>query len=315
MKIKDLQEGMSVKITLAVLSAELKPNKNKVDKYLDITLFDGSDQINGKMWSYSSPYMPEKNTVVDVTARVGSWQGTPQFTISLVELNTGVPIQSFMPKGDIDIKEYIAKAVTLIDEIEHEELRRLVRLIYNDNKVLMQFVPSAMSIHHAFVAGTLMHHVDSALKAKAIANLIPGCNVDLCVAGAMLHDLGKLWTYELDGVAIGYTVDGNMMDHIPLGMLKLQEHVTEYNRELMILLQHIIASHHGKREYGSPVTPRFLEAWVVSYADGIDAKAQTIIEINNGLPEGSIYTKKEWSLENNAQFTIDYITAILDKTK
>jgi 3'-5' exoribonuclease len=107
------------------------------------------------------------------------------------------------------------------------------------------------------------------------------------------------------------TDDGNLFEHIVLGVLKLEKYRTTENSLTLDLLQHVITSHHGKMEYGSPMTPKFLEAHIISAADGIDAKAQTILELNAKSKPEDKYTGKEWTLDNRPQFTQSYIASIL----
>ncbi|MNK81929.1 3'-5' exoribonuclease YhaM [compost metagenome] len=157
----------------------------------------------------------------------------------------------------------------------------------------------------------MKHSVDVAFKSKALAALIPDANVDLSTIGGLLHDFGKLWTYMFDGASIEFTEEGNMIEHLVAGVKHSEKYRTEENSRVLDLVQHIMVSHHGKLEYGSPMTPKFLEAWIVSAADGIDAKAETIMEANSKSKPGDVYTDKIWSLENRQMFTQEYIGKVL----
>ncbi|MNG17225.1 3'-5' exoribonuclease YhaM [compost metagenome] len=102
-----------------------------------------------------------------------------------------------------------------------------------------------------------------------------------------------------------------MIEHLVAGVKHSEKYRTEENSRVLDLVQHIMVSHHGKLEYGSPMTPKFLEAWIVSAADGIDAKAETIMEANSKSKPGDVYTDKIWSLENRQMFTQEYIGKVL----
>ena len=309
MRIKDLAIGDKTTIDLLVLSSSIKLTTNKTP-YLDLTLSDGTDQISAKRWDWDIPSKPEVGTVVTINADVTEWAGRKQLTISSISRSTKGP-EEFAPKGDFDIDDYKAKLDTLLLSIENATLNNLVTKIFIDYLEQWKTTPGATGVHHAYLAGTFQHSVDTAMIAKAIATNIDGCNIDLCVAGALLHDVGKLFVYELDGSVINYTEYGHLLEHIIGGIMILDKYRTEENSELITLLQHIIAAHHGKLEFGSPVTPKFLEAWIVSYADDIDAKANIIQRINKGCNDK--FTEKEWTLNNSAMLSQRYIEEVMNR--
>ena len=305
MKIKDLVVGTNATINLVIKTAAVKTTKSN-KPYLSLDLFDGCDSIQANCWDWYKDEIPKKNEVFAITAAVGEWAGNKQLTIKTLTLNTSAGIEEFAPRGDVDINACVQDAKDLIECIEHQGLHDVVLKIFKDNAARWRTVPGAKSVHHAYVGGTLQHSVETAKKAKAIAELIPTCDVSLCIAGALLHDLGKLWTYNLEGVVIDYTLDGESMEHISLGAVKLVEYMTPENEQALWVLQHIILSHHGVLEHGSPVTPHFLEAWVVHYADAIDARTATVRELNAKAPAGATHTEKSWVL-GCAMFTQELI--------
>ena len=309
MRIKDLAIGDKATIDLLVLSSSIKLTTNKTP-YLDLTLSDGTDQISAKKWDWGIPSKPEVGTVVTINADVTEWAGNKQLTVSSIRRSTKGP-EEFAPKGDFDIDDYKAKLNTLLLNIENATLNNLVTKIFIDYMEQWKTAPGATRVHHAYLAGTFQHSVDTAMIAKAIATNIDGCNIDLCVAGALLHDVGKLFVYELDGSVINYTEYGHLLEHIIGGIMILDKYRTEENSEIITLLQHIIAAHHGKLEFGSPVTPKFLEAWIVSYADDIDAKANIIQRINKDCNDK--FTEKEWTLNNSAMLSQRYIEEVMNR--
>lgn len=308
MRIKDLVVGNKATIDLLVVSSSLRFTKAK-KQYLDLSLTDGVDKIAAKQWDWPMAHKPEKNAVVTVTAEVSEWMGNKQLNVSSV-VYSDKDASEFAPKGNFDLEEYTAKLEMLIHNIENETLSELVSKVFHDYSDRWKTAPGATGVHHAYLAGTFQHSVDTAVIAKAIAMNIDGCNTDLCVAGALLHDVGKLFVYELEGSLINYTDHGHMLEHIVGGAIILDKYKTDDNKELIMLLQHIITSHHGKLEYGSPVTPKFLEAWVVSHADDIDAKSNIIARVNRGCNDK--YTEKEWSLNNAAMLSQRYVESVMN---
>jgi len=309
MRIKDLAVGDNATIDLLVLSSSIKLTANK-KPYLDMMLSDGTDKISAKKWDWNISSKPEVGTVVTINADVTEWAGNKQLIVSSVSRSTKGP-EEFAPKGDFDIDEYKAKFDILLYDMENKVLNELVTNIFSDYRNKWETAPGATDVHHAYLAGTFQHSIDTAIIAKAIATNIDGCNADLCVAGALLHDIGKLLVYELNGSIINYTEYGHLLEHIIGGITILDRYRTEENSELITLLQHIIAAHHGKLEFGSPVTPKFLEAWIVSYADDIDAKANTIQRVNKGC--NGKFTEKEWALNNSAMLSQRYVEEVINR--
>jgi len=308
MRIKDLVVGGKATIDLLVLSSSIRLTTSK-KPYLDLTLSDGIDKISAKKWNWNISGKPEVGTVVTINADVTEWAGNKQLTASSVSRSTKGP-EEFAPKGDFDIDDYKAKLNMLLLNMENVPLNNLVTKIFNDYLEQWETAPGATSVHHAYLAGTFQHSIDTAIIAKAIATNIDRCNVDLCVAGALLHDVGKLFVYELNGSVINYTDYGHLLEHIVGGVVILDRYRTEENSEIITLLQHIIAAHHRKLEFGSPVTPKFLEAWIVSYADDIDAKANIIQRVNRGC--NGKFTEKEWTLNNSAMLSQRYIEEVMN---
>jgi len=309
MRIKDLAIGDKATIDLLVLSSSIRLTANK-KPYLDMMLSDGTNKISAKKWDWDIPSKPEVGTVVTINADVTEWAGNKQLIISSISRSTKGS-EEFAPKGDFDINDYKKKLNMLLLSMENVTLSNLVTKIFDDYLEQWETAPGAINVHHAYLAGTFQHSIDTAIIAKAIATNIDECNVDLCVAGALLHDVGKLFVYELNSSVINYTEYGHLLEHIIGGIVLLDRYRTEENSEIITLLQHIIAAHHGKLEFGSPVTPKFLEAWIISYADDIDAKVNIIRRINKGC--NSKFTEKERALNNSAMLSQRYIEEVMNR--
>lgn len=308
MKIKDMVIGSTVETTLLVKASEIK--KTRADKpYLFVTLTDGSDDLQGQDWDYGNSTPPAVNSVLVVKGQVSEYMGRKQIKIlGFAPSNEGV--ERFAPKGDVDFESYKLMAKKLIEGIKNNILREIVREVFNDNNEALKLLPAAKGMHHAYVHGLLQHTVDVTLKAEAIAKLTNNANVDLVVAGALLHDMGKFWTYYMNGAVIDMTDQGQLIEHIMLGAIKLESYRKEHNSDIIDLLQHIISSHHGELEYGSPTTPRCIEAVIVNMADNVDAKCQMINEVIAKSPEGK-WTDKVWALGNRQMLSPAHINEVL----
>ena len=313
MKIADLEIGKSYTLTLVINSATARETKMK-KPFLSVVFFDGIDTITGNYWDWSTGKIPEVNTVVDVLADVTEWAGAKQLNVKSMKLNETRPLADFAPSTDADLSSVFKEAYAMAADIRNDTLRELTVSIYEELRDRWLTVPGARSVHHAYIGGTLVHSCSVAKIAKAIAKQIPDANVDLCVAGALLHDVGKLFTYKLTGVTIGMTDAGMMYEHLFIGAEFVgnfaESHVDMENPKtykIVQLLRHIILSHHGLLELGSPVTPMCIEAIVVNRADGIDASAEQIRAAARKLSGNEKWTEKVFTLNNRQQISPKYI--------
>ena len=282
MKISELNVNDRVNITLVVKSASARETRAK-KPYLALELYDGTSIINGNYWDWVTGNIPPVNAILDVTATVTEWQGVKQLNIVKIATNTERHLSEFMPTGSHDIAQTYKDAYALASDIRNDALRTITLSILEELKDLWLTVPGAVSVHHNYVGGTLVHSLGVARMALSICNNIPEANKDLCVAGGLLHDIGKLFTYKINGVNIEYTDEGRIFEHIFMGAEFVgnfaESHIDaddDTNYSIVRLLKHIILSHHGKQEYGSPITPKCIEAYIVSAADGINAQAEQI---------------------------------------
>jgi 3'-5' exoribonuclease len=164
---------------------------------------------------------------------------------------------------------------TFVEEISNQHIRQLLFRIFSDPEVerLFKVAPAARSMHHAFRSGLLEHTVSVTRVAKMLAPHY-NADVDLVVAGGLLHDLGKIWELEI-GPSIEYTDDGRLLGHLPMETLFVEQKMSELERfpsETRRMLLHILLSHHGEFEYGSPRRPKTPEALLVHMVDNLDSK-------------------------------------------
>ena len=315
MKINELEVGRIVDIVLAVKSVTARETKAK-KPYLSLELYDGVDTINGNYWDWGGTNIPAKNTVLNVKAQVTEWQDTKQLNIKTMSTNTEIPLSAFAPSSGLDVNAIYSDAYALMSDVKDEFLRGLALSMLEELQVAWLTVPGAKGIHHAYIAGTLIHSYSVACLSKHIAEQVPGANVDLCTVGGMLHDLGKLYTYKLNGVSIDMTDDGMMYEHLFMGAEFVgnyaDNHFTmdDLNTRKLAMLRHIILSHHGKLEYGSVTVPLSIEAHIVHHADAIDAAAEQVR--TNSAKVGNVqWTDRIWALENRPHLTTQYVAEVM----
>lgn len=320
MKISELTVGSTCEITLVVKSAT--PRETRMKKpYLVLELYDGVDTISANYWDWLSGQIPAVNSILDVTGQVTEWQGKKQLTVKTLRNNTTRHLAEFMPTNGVDISKVYNQAYELACSVKDDALRSICLGLLEAVQSLWLTVPGAKGVHHAYIGGTLVHSYSVAKIAKAIAEQIPEANVDLCIVGGLLHDVGKLYTYKMNGIAIDRTDDGNLYEHIFMGaelVGNFADTVIDtddyFNMKKLQLLRHIILSHHGCLEFGSPVTPQCIEAFIVNHADGIDASVEQIRFAARKVPEDVKWTERIYTLNNCAQLTPDYIQYIMSST-
>ncbi len=269
--------------TFMVLSRQRKPKRNGND-YLAVVLCDRTGQIEAKMWDNIEQYearLPVE-TVVEIEGYVNKFNDRPQIIIQKATPvpNENVDFGEFLPKTDKDIDQLWASLGEFVASMQHPQLRALLQAFMSDPQVAVAYrtAPAAKALHHAFIGG-LLDHVVSLLNLcdLAIRNY-PHVNRDLLFAGAFLHDIGKI--HELSYArSFGYTTRGQLLGHMIIELEMLQEKIAlvpGFSPELKVLLEHLIISHHGHYEFGSPKLPMFPEALMLHYLDDLDSKMESM---------------------------------------
>lgn len=315
MKIRELEVNQVVTIPLVVKTVNARETKAK-KPYLALEFYDGTDTINGNYWDWGGSNIPPKNAVLDVRAQVTEWQGTKQLNVKGMTTNTELQLSEFVPSSGADIGETYKNAYALMSDVKDEFLRDLAMSVLEELQNEWLIVPGAKGVHHAYAAGTLIHSYSVACIAKAIAEHTPGANVDLCTVGGMLHDLGKLFTYRIEGVTIDMTDEGMLYDHIFMGAEFIGNYADNHYKmdELctlkLELLRHIILSHHGKLEHGAVVVPMSIDAHIVYHADTVDAASEQVR--GQSAKVGHVkWTDRIWALENRPHLTTQYVAEVM----
>lgn len=316
-KIAEMIVGSTYEVPLVVTAAtERKTRAGK--PYLNMTLYDGIDSIQCNYWDWSSGSMPKTNTVYTFKVECGEYMGKKQLTCKSVHANTTEMLEDFMPQGSVDVAKAYMDFYAMCGDIKDDFYRTISLHLAEELKEHWLHIPGAVSVHHNFMGGTLVHSLSVAKIATAMAKEIDGAWVDLVCCGALLHDIGKLFTYQIEGVSISYTDDGQLLDHLFIGAefvgnLCGQFVHNEMDELKLQLLRHIILSHHGKKEFGSTVTPKTMEAWIVHFADNMDATAECIRQESRKAGDRAKWSDKVWSAENQPHFTIQAIAALSKK--
>lgn len=192
-----------------------------------------------------------------------------------------------LPTSDLNIDDLKSHLLETIKNVKGEPLRLLLQSIFDDKTILERYAswPAAKNYHHGYVGGLIEHSLNMVHLAKAVAqNYESSLDVDMLTAGCILHDIGKLYQYDMD-VGIAFTVDGQYLGHITMGAMLVSQHIerlrqsgVDFDNDTERHIIHIILSHHGTHEHGSPVTPATPEATVVHQVDACDAQTKHMIQ-------------------------------------
>ncbi len=262
--------------------------------------------------------MPTANTVLEITAQVTEYQGNKQLNIQRIADCISHTAADFMPVSGRDINQIFDTALMYCTLIKDVDLQKLLDACLCKLEALWREIPAAVSMHHNYIAGTLVHCVDTANIAWLVCRNIPEANRDLVATGALLHDLGKLFSYKFNGAVIEMTNDGQLFEHSFIGanfVDNFAESVfTEFTPILeakLQLLKHIILTHHGRLEYGAAVQPKCLEAHIVHVADGLSALAEQYRVASSALQtDEDMWTDKIYAIDNRPHVSTRYVSKL-----
>lgn len=286
--IEKLNEGMRVHDVYLCKTKNMAVTRNGKE-YANVILQDKTGQIDAKIWDPDSPGIGEFEPMdfVTVDGNVTVFNGNKQLNINMIfKAEEGNYDQSdYFPVTGCNIDEMKVSLIKLIDSVKNQYLSELLKSFFKDEAFMKSFAAhsAAKSIHHGFIGGLLQHTLSVAEICDDAARHYPFVNRDLLLSGAVLHDIGKL--NELSPFpANDYTDAGQLIGHIVIGYQMVSTRIMKiphFPKKLAAELLHLILSHHGELEYGSPKKPALIEAMILSFADNMDAKVETMYEALN----------------------------------
>jgi len=311
--IQNLREGDVVNDFYAV-KIKNPPRTYKRGTWFSLVVTDKTGEISVKYWGGDNKERVKRlydsfktGDVVQIRlGNVETYEEKPQ--ISINETNGGIrrcgsneyEVSDFIPSLDEKkIKELFELIKQDINDIENPQIKKLLDIFFRNESFVKEFCnsPSAMTHHHSYVGGNLEHTVGVVRLCKNICEMYNGINRDLVICGAILHDVGKLKEYNITA-SIDKTNIGNFIGHIVIGDRWIREKIKElknngeaFDEEIENKICHIILSHHGKYEFGSPRMPKTVEAMVVHAADMMDSQVKNFIQI---IEEGRKKSEDDW---------------------
>ena len=305
MKLKRIDVNGTMQGFVLVKSCDLKTTKTG-SHYLDLMISDGETDVVGKIWDFRGTQddQPKPNTVILVRGTLSIFNGQPQFKIDRyrdVTPEDDVNLSDYVPSASFDGEDMYAALIRLTDSFADADLKRLAVAVLEQYKDRILTLPAAYRLHHAVRGGLLMHTLSICKLAEAVAALYPSVDRDLLLCGAMLHDIAKSEEFNLapTGLVESYTVEGTLIGHLVRGAMLVKEigEAQGVPEETLMLIEHMLISHHGVPEYGAAVRPLFLEAELLSSLDTLDANIYEIENAVKGVEKGS-FTNKMWALED-----------------
>lgn len=284
--IQQLSDGEVIDEVFLVADKQLRTNRNG-NLFLQLELRDRTGSMSARLWNASENHfrMFEAGDLLHVKGRVQLFQGALQMILSHIapaEVEKA-DLTDFLPHSEQDISKLLDRLRTLLN-VRNHHLRALIECFLIDDRFMTDFcrVPAGIKNHHAYVGGLLEHVVQMLEVADRILPLYPELDRDLLMTGIFLHDIGKVRELACDR-SLSYTDEGQLVGHITIGVELLGEKVKlvpeltgePFPTELLLRLKHMILSHHGSYEFGSPRLPMTVEAIALHLIDSLDSKVHS----------------------------------------
>jgi 3'-5' exoribonuclease len=279
--VAELEPNQAVTATFLVLAKEVRQKKTG-EPYLALTLGDRTGDIDAKMWDHVGEVVEtfDRDDFVRAKGAVQVYQNKPQLTVhKLIRVDEReIDFADFFPASRRDPEEMFAELRGLIAGLANPHLKALLEALFADQEIARRFrtAPAAKAVHHACLGGLIEHVLTLAALARAVAPHYPQVDLDLLLAGVVLHDLGKIFELNFER-GFSYSDDGQLLGHIQIGLRMIDGAIRAlpgFPPRLRALVEHMVLSHHGELEFGSPKTPMFPEALLLHHLDNLDSKME-----------------------------------------
>jgi len=252
--------------------------------YMTLKLIDRSGEIEARVWERVDELarLFDKNDFVQVRGRGNLYMGKMQLVVQQLQRvdEADVDLADFLPVSQRPLKEMREELDQLLDSMSDGPMRKLMRVFFDDADFYRRYsrAPAAKGMHHVFIGGLLEHSLAVSALACDVAARYPQVDRDLLIAGALMHDVGKVGELSYER-SFDYTDEGKLVGHIVMGVEMIEERsrsIADFPREQVMLLKHLLLAHHGQYEFGSPKRPKVLEAVILNFIDDLDSKINGI---------------------------------------
>jgi 3'-5' exoribonuclease len=299
--VKNLADKQNFETHFLIKDKTVGVGKNG-KSYMSVLLSDKSGQIDARIWENVNDLNDaiQIGDLVKLKGSVQLFQGRKQVVVHKIEpvMEHNLSMDDFVPVSKVDALHLYSELLKIISTIRNSHIQQLLRDSIEDAEIknLILRAPAARSIHHAWQGGLVEHIISICGIMDFMAKHYPFLNRDFLIFGAIFHDIGKVWEITIDQ-GIQYTDRGRLLGHMQMAcelIDRKSSRILGFDNDLRDLLKHIILSHHGKLEYGSPKRPKFLEAMMVAMIDELDSKVDTV----RGFVQNERESGEKWSRYN-----------------
>jgi 3'-5' exoribonuclease len=300
--LKNIKQGEKVSSTFLVAEKNMAFSQ-KGSPYLTVKLKDKTGEIEGKVWDNAVEFDRQfkKGDIIAIDGRAANYKNSIQISIIAIKKCNWEDIEptDYLPNSKGDINAMFGEILAFVEKIQTKPLQDLLFAFFKEEKTaeLFQRAPAAKGFHHICLGGLLEHTLSVVRLLERIADHYPNLNRDMLIAGGLLHDIGKIYEFSYDQL-IEYSDEGRLIGHIVMGVEMIDKKIAalpDFPAKLALELRHVILSHHGEFEFGSPKRPKTMEALAVHYMDDLDAKLNAfesfIANSANGDSEWTTYNR------------------------
>ena len=281
--VKDIKENIRIEAMFLV-----KDKNNGITKngkpYLTLNLSDKTGEVRGQVWDNAEKFgqLFSQGDVIAVNAYSILYRGDIQLNINSIQKteSSDIVLSDFLPVSELDPEKTFNELISFVESVKNIHLKKLLNSVLDDSKIVAAFKisPAAKKIHHDYLGGLLEHTLNVVRLSDSLSKYYKNINRDILIAGAILHDIGKIHELSYDK-NFNYTDRGRLIGHIVIGVEIISEKIKSlqgFPEDLANIIKHLILSHHGEYVFGSPKRPKTLEAFLLSYSDDIDARMYDI---------------------------------------
>jgi 3'-5' exoribonuclease len=304
------EEGRNFDAFFLVLAKQQRTTKTN-KPYLNVILGDKTGQLEARIWDPADPRIAkdfEKGAIVKVRGCCSKFEDRLQVKIDHLRIAQDGEVEKsdLLPATGYDVNDLWRQLANFVEDMSNPNLKALIKTILADPSIAAAYreAPAARQLHHAWLGGLLEHVVSLLRLGDRVAGHYPLLDRDLLLTGVILHDIGKIHELSWD-IGFDYTIEGTLLGHIQMGVDMVEKAIatlSDFPPRLRTLVLHVILSHHGKLEFGSPKLPMIPEALALNFIDDFDAKMQAVMsEFDKCNREGKgpdEMTGRVWSLDN-----------------
>ncbi len=303
--IGDFVEGDRIQNFFIIKDMEIKLNKNN-KQYIDLNLGDKTGEVNGKIWDANNvdDSLYKENLLVKIRGRVTQWQSQLQLNVEKIrpaQENDGVLMGDFVQSAPHNSQWMYDEILKYLEKIDNMDINIITETILESKKEKLMYYPAAKTNHHSIRGGLLYHTLTMLRLGERLLEVYSHLNKNLLYGGIILHDMAKVEEMDSNelGIVNDYSLEGKLLGHIIQGIKEISRVGEEVgaNPEIIMLLEHMVLSHHYEPEFGSPKKPLIPEAELLHFIDLIDARMYDIDTALSTTEEGG-FSERMWTLDN-----------------